>query len=80
MRAAPAHLPDTPPERVGPSSEAARLLTAGQLAERWQVKQSTIYSLTRQGSIPTVKLGRLYRYRLDAIEEYERNGGGEADA
>lgn len=55
-----------------------QLLTAEQLAERWQIKPSTIYALTRKGSIPTVKLGRLYRYRLAAVEDYERAGGGEA--
>lgn len=55
-----------------------QLLTAEQLAERWQIKPSTVYSLTRRGAIPTVRLGRLYRYRLAAVEDYERAGGGEA--
>ena len=45
-----------------------RLLTADQLAERWQVPKSQVYALTRRGEIPTVKLGKYYRYRLDAIE------------
>lgn len=49
-----------------------RLLTAGQLAERWQVPKSQVYALTRAGRIPTVKLGKYYRYRLDAIEAWER--------
>jgi excisionase family DNA binding protein len=47
------------------------LLTADQLAERWQVPTSHVYRLTRQGEIPAVKLGRYYRYRLDAIERFE---------
>lgn len=49
-----------------------RLLTADQLAERWQVPKSHVYGLTRAGQIPTVRLGRYYRYRLEAIEAYER--------
>lgn len=49
----------------------SRLLTADQLAERWQVPKSHVYNLTRTGQIPTVKLGRYYRYRLDAIEAWE---------
>lgn len=49
-----------------------RLLTAEQLADRWQVKTSQVYRLTREGEIPSVKLGRYYRYRLDAIERFER--------
>lgn len=47
------------------------LLTADQLAERWQVPKSHVYRLTRDGAIPAVRLGRYYRYRLDAIERFE---------
>jgi excisionase family DNA binding protein len=53
-----------------------RLLTAEQLAERWQVPKSHVYRLTRDGKIPVVELGRYYRYRLDAIERFEL---GDAD-
>jgi excisionase family DNA binding protein len=49
----------------------ARLLTADDLAERWQVPKSHVYRLTRDAKIPTVKLGRYYRYRLDAIQAFE---------
>jgi excisionase family DNA binding protein len=48
-----------------------RLLTPEQLAARWQVAKAHVYRLTRDDKIPTVKLGRYYRYRLDAIERYE---------
>ena len=51
-----------------------QLLTAEQVAERWQVPKSQVYRLTRDGAIPTVKLGRYYRYRLDAIERFELGG------
>jgi excisionase family DNA binding protein len=49
----------------------AKLLTADQLAARWQVPKSHVYRLTRDGKIPAVMLGRYYRYRLDAIERWE---------
>lgn len=49
-----------------------QLLTADQLAMRWQVPKSHVYRLTREGVIPAVKLGRYYRYRKEAIEEFER--------
>jgi excisionase family DNA binding protein len=49
----------------------ARLLTAAELAERWQVSAAQVYHLTRTGQIPTVRLGRYYRFRLDLIEEWE---------
>jgi excisionase family DNA binding protein len=51
------------------------LLTVDQLAQRWQVPKSSIWQYTREGRIPGVKIGRYYRYRQDAIEELERNGG-----
>jgi excisionase family DNA binding protein len=56
---------------------APQLLTAEQLARRWQVPLSHVYRLTRGGRIPVVKLGRYYRFRLDAIERFEM---GELDA
>jgi hypothetical protein len=45
-----------------------QLLTAEQLARRWQVPPSHVYRLTR---VPVVKLGRYYRYRPDAIDHFE---------
>jgi excisionase family DNA binding protein len=50
-----------------------QLLTADQLAERWQVPKSHVYRLAREGQIPTVELGRYRRWRLDAIEQYEQS-------
>jgi excisionase family DNA binding protein len=59
-------------------------LTVDDLAERWQVPKSHVYRLTREGVIPAVRLGRYYRYRLDAIERWEasseRTTGSSAEA
>ena len=52
---------------------SGQLLTAEQLAKRWQVPASHVYRLTRQGDIPAVRLGRYYRFRLDAIEAFEKS-------
>lgn len=52
-----------------------RLLTAEQLADRWQVPKSQVYRLARRGAIPVVQLGRYYRFQLEAIESLERTGG-----
>jgi Helix-turn-helix domain len=55
------------------SATDIRLLTAEQLAERWQVTPAWVYAKTRSGDIPKVPLpGRYYRYRLDVIERFER--------
>ncbi len=48
-----------------------RLLTADELADRWQVPRSWVYAASRTGRIPTLRLGHYCRYRLDAIEEWE---------
>jgi hypothetical protein len=54
------------------------ILTAEQLADRWQVKVQWVYAKTRSGEIPRIPLpGRYYCYRLDVIERFER---GELDS
>jgi excisionase family DNA binding protein len=51
------------------------LLTAEQLAERWQVAKAQVYRLTREDRLPAVRIGRYFRYRLAAVEQWERSGG-----
>lgn len=53
------------------------LLTAGQVAARWQVPTSQVYRLTRVGELNAVRIGRYYRYRLAAIEAWEQEGGSD---
>ena len=57
---------------------SGQLLTADQLAERWQVPKSHVYRLAREGKIPVVVLGRYYRFRLDQIEAWELTGSLDA--
>ena len=52
-------------------TEVRQLLTADQLADRWQVSKAQIYRLARDGRIPAVPIGRYYRFRLSAIERRE---------
>jgi len=49
-----------------------QLLTAEQLAERWQVPKSHVYRLAREGRIPVIELGRYKRFSPAAIEAFER--------
>lgn len=53
-----------------PEPATGALMTAGEIAARLGVKPGWIYRQSRAGRIPTVKLGRYYRYRLDAIEAW----------
>ena len=51
----------------------SRLLTAEDLAQRWQVPKAWIYAKCRTGDLPKVPLpGRYIRFRLDVIEAFER--------
>ena len=52
-----------------------RLLTAEPLAVKWQVQKSHVYRLAREGSLPVVKLGRYYRFKAEAVERFEDEGG-----
>lgn len=52
------------------TSGTGTLLTADELAEMLGVPTGWIYRQSRAGTIPTVKLGRYYRYRLEAIERW----------
>jgi excisionase family DNA binding protein len=52
----------------------SEILTADELAERWKVEKTFVYRKTRSGEIPCIPLpGKVYRYRLDVIEAFERS-------
>lgn len=57
------------------ASSNGRLLTADELAERWQVPATHVYRLSREGKLPTVRLGRYRRFRLAEVEAFEAAGG-----
>jgi len=60
------------------TAPGSTLLTAEQLAARWQVPTSHVYRLTREGRLAAVHIGRYYRYRLSAVEAFEIEGGTDA--
>jgi Helix-turn-helix domain len=57
---------------------SGEILTAEQLADRWQVTTAWVYAQVRADALPAIPLpGRYIRFRLDAIERFER---GELDS
>ena len=51
-----------------------QLLTRRDLAERWQVSERHILKLHSRGKAPEyLRIGGVIRYKLSAIEEYEKN-------
>jgi excisionase family DNA binding protein len=61
------------------SATAEQLLTAEQVAERWQCPVSQVYRLARDGRLRCVRLGRYVRFRLEDIEAFEENGGADEE-
>ena len=49
--------------------------TAHDLAERFRVTERQICKLARMGYLPGIKFGKLWRFREDMIEEWERKQG-----
>ena len=45
-------------------------LTAKQVAEYLQVKPLTIYQWAREDKIPAIKIGRIWRFKKEAIDKY----------
>lgn len=48
------------------------LLTAEQVAAMWQVSVSLIYKLRREGKLPFVRIGTLYRFDPEVIRAWAR--------
>ena len=51
-----------------------RTLTIAQVAERLQVQIRTIYALIKRGELRAVKIGRVWRVPLEALEKYLMGG------
>ncbi len=49
------------------ASEALELLTADELAARWNVTVKHVYALARDGDLPCVRLGKYVRFRAAAV-------------
>lgn len=45
-------------------------LTAKQVAEYLQVKPLTIYQWAREEKIPAIKIGRIWRFKKEAIDNF----------
>lgn len=61
-----------PEQAVTFTHRPGTLMTAEDLAARWQVPKTHVYRLARDGRLPAVALGRYRRFRPDDIERWER--------
>ena len=46
------------------------LLTINQLCERLNVVRSTVYNMINRGEIPVIRVGSVYRFSPDWVDEY----------
>ncbi len=67
------HSADDGRDAADVSCQATVLLTADELAARWQVRSQHVYMLARDGDLPHLRIGRYVRFRLAAIEAWERD-------
>jgi excisionase family DNA binding protein len=50
-----------------------RILTVSELAEYLHVTKTTIYRALREGKLPGFRVGSDWRFKLDAIEQWQRD-------
>ena len=50
-------------------------MTVEEVAEYLRVKPSSVYEWAKNGKMPAAKVGRLWRFHRDEIDEWVRNGG-----
>jgi excisionase family DNA binding protein len=52
-----------------------RLLTVGEVATILRVHPNRVYELAARKTLPSVRVGRLLRFHIDALHEWIRSGG-----
>jgi excisionase family DNA binding protein len=50
-----------------------------ELSERFKISERSITKLARSGILPGIKIGKLWHFKLSAIEEWEKSQGMDND-
>ena len=56
------------------TEETNTIFTIEELAEYLKVAKSTLYKVAQEGKVPGQKVGKHWRFRKGAIDEWLRNG------
>lgn len=56
---------------VAQTVEVPAVLTTSDLAARWQVSEEWVQDAAKAGRIPGFKVGRAWRFRVDAVLAHE---------
>jgi excisionase family DNA binding protein len=58
-----------------PAQTECSVFTINELAEYLKISKSTLYKLAQEGSIPSQKVGKHWRFHKDAVDEWLRQRG-----
>lgn len=58
-----------------PAESGSTVFTIDELAEYLKISKSTLYKLAQEGSIPSQKVGKHWRFHKDAVDEWLRQRG-----
>ena len=54
------------------STVEPQVMTVEEVAEYLRLNEMTVYKLAQEGKIPALKIGRIWRFRKDLIDEWFR--------
>lgn len=65
-------------EPTGSRDGLGAFMTVEDVAEMLRINKSTVYRMAKAGRIPATRVGRQWRFRLSALEEFLDAGGDQA--
>jgi len=57
-----------------------RWLSVDEIAAYLGIKRDTVYRWISKRNMPGHKIGRLWKFRKEKVDEWMRSGGGQSDA
>jgi len=63
------------PPPASPSPLLGEFMTVEDVADLLRINKSTVYRMAKAGRIPATRVGRQWRFRLSALEEFLDAGG-----
>ncbi len=61
------------------TTNGTKYLTPKELAARFRISERQVTHLARSGILPGIKVGKLWRFRISDIEDWERYQGIDKD-
>ena len=58
------------PESVQKNQDEFTILTVPEVAEYLRVSDAKVYRLVRQGRLPVVRIGKVWRFRKDLLDQW----------